>query len=83
MIDFPYWVKTSSCERQTGTVLDETPHGWVRRERSGLTDHGRTMAVWRARFERPDTARAERRITRTATRYRRVPADITPGRYSW
>lgn len=94
-IEFPPGVTITRCERQTNTVLRETPHGVVREEWSSTTDYGRSMVLWRARRTEQDPAtvitgqsvRAVRRASSVALpasgRRRRVPANVTPGRYSW
>lgn len=92
-IQFPDWVKISACERETHTVLDESPHGVIREETSMVTDYGRAMVLWRCRALTPEQAaeppapRVLQRALRVALpasgRRRRVPGNVIPGRYSW
>lgn len=92
-LDFPEWVKITACERETRTRQVETPHGCVREESSDLTDHGRAMTLWRTHALTPEQAseppaprvlsRALRLALPVSGRRRRVPGNVTPGRYSW
>lgn len=92
-IQFPADVKITACERRTNTHCVDTPHGRVREEWTSVTDYGRAMVIWRAHALTPEQAseppaprvlQCALRVALPASgRRRRVPGNVTPGRYSW